>query len=110
MLSEFDQAPGAEWPLLDFMSYEGVAAEEAPPDDDRKTRMTHWIEPGHFRPAVGAAMFGRLREPAASSDFGSIVAAQDIGVRNTALDAQQRAWQEANPSQRVRLDRWLGLR
>lgn len=109
MLSELGQASGADWPLMDFMSYHGIAAEAAPPDDDRKTRMTHWIEPGHFRPTVGTAMFDHLREPTAGSDFGIVVAAQDIGDRNAALSTQQRTWREANPSQRVRLDRWLGL-
>ena len=107
MLSELNRASGSDWRLLDFTSYRGVAAETAPPDDDRKTRMTHWIEPGHFRPAVGAAIFDRLRKRDTIADFGVVVTAQDVNARNAALAAEQRAWRAANPSQRERLDHWL---
>lgn len=107
LIRELNSASQTAWPLVDFMSYQGVAAESAPPDDDRKTRMAHWIEPGHFRPDVGSAMFDRMRDLRGVADFGVVVTAQDVAARNEALSAEQSAWRDANGPERERLDRWL---
>ena len=95
------RAAGAQpFPLWDFSGYNALTTEAIPPAGDKRTLMTNYWDPSHYRIPVGNAMFDRMFDVGAPrADFGVRLASADIDAHLARLRQGRDAYAATHPAE-----------